>query len=185
MEDLRYQKIINHLILEQLGNGKVITLRVSGKSMYPLIREGEPIYIEKCDPRALSIGDIITFRKNGIYVTHRVLGLIKKDNGIRLVTKGDNEINIDPPVSPNHIVGKALAIKRANRTLDLESPFWRYINGLLGMIFLMETISILFYRFTVGRVHPFRTFVRAIFKPSHLYRRLRKRSLNFATRIIM
>lgn len=185
MEDLRYQKIIDHLILEQLGNGKTITLRVSGKSMLPLIKQGDYIRIEKCAPGALAIGDIITFKKDGIYFTHRVLWILKKGNGIRLITKGDNEIDVDPLVSSNHIVGKAVAIKRTNRTLDLESPFWRFINLLLGTIFLMETIFILFYRFAAGKFIPLRTFVHVTFKPSHLYRRLRKRSLNFATRIIM
>lgn len=184
MEDLQYQKIIDHLILEELGNGKTITLRVSGKSMYPLIKPGDSIRIEKCAPGALAIGDIITFKKDGIYLTHRVLWVRKKDNGIILITKGDNEINVDSPVSPNHIVGKALAIKRANRTLDLESPFWRYINPFLGMIFLMETIFILFYRIAASKFMPLRAFVRATFKPSHLYRRLRKRGLGLATRMI-
>jgi signal peptidase I len=185
MEDLRYHKVIDHVILEQLDKGRKIEFRVSGRSMRPLIEEGDPIHVEKCKLGALSIGDIITFQRNDLYLTHRVLWVRKKGNRIRLITKGDNEINVDPLVSSNHIVGKAVAIKRANRTLDLENPFWRYINLFLGTIFLVETIFILFYRFAAGKFMPSRAFVHATFKPSHLYRRLRKRGLNFATRIIM
>lgn len=184
MEDLRYQKIIDHLIQEELGNGKKITLRVSGDSMHPLMREGDPIHIEKCDPKELSIGDIITFKKDDVYVTHRVLWVLKKGDTIRFITKGDNEINADPPVSPKHILGRAVAIRSANRTLHLETPFWRFINRFSGMIFLMETISILFYRFTVGRLHLFRKFL-AKSKPSLFYRRFKKGSLDFTTRIII
>ena len=178
MEDLRYQKIIDHLILEELGNGKKITLRVSGKSMHPLIKQGDSIRIEKCAPGALAIGDIITFKKDAAYFTHRVLWVKKKDNSIILITKGDNEINVDPLVSPNHIVGKAVAIKRTNRKLHLETPYWRFVNRLLGFLFLLEMTSILLYRFSAGRFNPSKV------KPSLLYRNLKNRSLHLATRII-
>jgi signal peptidase I len=185
MGDFRYRKVIHYLILGQLRKGERITLKVSGKSMRPLIEEGDTIHVERFDPRALSIGNIITYEKNGAYFTHRVLWVRKKGNRIRLITKGDNEIDVDPLVSSNHIVGKAVAIERANRTLDLQGPFWRLLNLFLSTIFLMETISILFYRFAAGKFIPSRTFVHVTFKPSHLYRRLRKRGLNFATRIIV
>jgi signal peptidase I len=185
MGDSRYRKVIHYLILGQLRKGERITLKVSGKSMRPLIEEGDTIHVERFDPGALSIGDIITFKRNDLYLTHRVLWVRKKGNRIRLITKGDHEINVDPPVSSNHIVGKVAAIQRTNRTIDFEASFWRFINCLLGMIFLMETISILFYRFAAGKFIPLRTFVHVTFKPSHVYRRLRKRGLNFATRIIM
>jgi len=184
MEDLRYQKTFDHLILEQLGNGKTITLRVTGKSMHPLMRQGDSIRLEKCAPGTLAIGDIITFKKDGIYLTHRVLWTTKKGNRIGLITKGDNEINIDPPVSANHILGKVVAIGRANRTLRLRTPSWRFINRLLGVLFLVETTSILLYRFTVGRFHPFGTLVLVNMKPSLLYLRLKRRGLHLATRII-
>jgi signal peptidase I len=174
MEDPRYQRIIDHLILEQLGNGKAIELRVSGKSMHPLIKHGDSIRIVKCAPGLLGIGDIITFNKKGIYFTHR------KGNRIGLITKGDNEINPDPPVSPDHILGKVVAIGRANRTLHLETPYWRFVNRLLGILFLLETGFVLLYRLTLGGFHPFGNL-----KPSLTYRHLKNRSFSIATRIIM
>jgi signal peptidase I len=178
MKDLQYQKIIDHLILRQLRDGKGVALRVSGNSMYPLIRQGDSIRLEKCTAGTLAIGDIITFKKDGNYFTHRLVWTTKRANGIRLITKGDNEINTDSPVSPNHIVGKAVAIKRANRTLHLESPFWRFVNRLFGFLFLLEMISILLYRFSAGRFNPSKV------KPSLLYRNLKNRSLHLATRIV-
>jgi signal peptidase I len=185
MEDLRYQEIIDHLIMEELLNGGEITLRVSGKSMHPLIRQGDSIRLEKCTPGTLAIGDIITFKKDGNYFTHRVLWKTRKGNRIRLITKGDNEINPDPPVSPDHILGKVVTIGRANRSLHLETPYWRFINRLLGIVFLMETISMLLYRLTVGKLHPLRTLISVNTKPSLLYRNLKSRSFSVATRIIV
>jgi signal peptidase I len=180
MEYPRYQRIINHLILEELGNGKAIELRVSGKSMHPLIKHGDSIRIVKCAPGLLGIGDIITFNKKSIYFTHRVLWKTKKGDAIKLITKGDNEINPDPPVSPSQILGKVVSVRRANRALHIETPYWCFVNRLLGTFFLVEAASILVYRFTVGRFHPFGNL-----KPSLTYRHLKNRSFSVATRIIM
>ena len=184
MEHLRYHKIIDHLILEELLNGKEVALRVWGKSMYPLMRQGDSIRLEKCTVGTLAIGDIITFKKDCRYFTHRMLWRTKKANGIMLVTKGDNEINPDPPVSPDHILGRVVAIRRAHRTLHLEAPTWRFMNRVLGSLFLLETAFILLYRFSAGRLHPFRTFL-AKSKPSQLYHHLKCKGLLFATRIII
>jgi signal peptidase I len=185
MEDLRYEKIIHHLIREQLDNGNNIALRVFGRSMHPLVKKGEPIYIKKCDAKELSIGDIITFKKDDVYVTHRVLWMLKKGNTISVITRGDNEVTVDSPVSPRQILGKVAAVQRADHILHLESPPWRLINRLLGILFLMETVFILFYRFAASKSIPLTAFVHATVKPSRLYRRLKSRSLDFATRIIM
>jgi hypothetical protein len=111
--------------------------------------------------------------------------MLKTGNTIKLITKGDNEVTVDSPVSPRHILGKVAAVERADHILHLESLPWRFINRLLGVLFLMETVFILFYRFAASKSIPLRTFVHATIKPSRLYRRLRKRGLNFAMRIIM
>lgn len=185
MEDIRYQEVIHHLILRYLGNGKKIALRVSGKSMHPLMRGGDPIQIEKCDPKELFIGDIITFKKDGLYVTHRVLWLTKKGNGIRLITKGDNEINTDPPVLPLSVLGKVAFIERGNRTLRLNTPFWRSMNRLLGVISLVETLCIHLYRSTAGRFLPVRILAPTSMKPFLYYRQIKNTGLRFTTGIIV
>ena len=180
MEHLRYHKIIDHLILEELLNGKEVGLRVSGRSMHPLIRQGDSIRLEKCSAGTLAIGDVITFKKDGHYFTHRLLWTTKQANGIRLITKGDNEINTDPPVSPVSVIGKVASIQRGNRTLRLNTPFWCFINRCLGLFFLVETASILLYRFTMGRLPPVCNM-----KPSLFYCHLKNRSLHLVTRVIM
>lgn len=180
MEHPRYHKIIDHLILEELLDGKEVGLRVWGKSMHPLMRQGDSIRLEKCTVGTLAIGDVITFKKDGHYFTHRLLWRRKRANGIRLITKGDNEINTDPPVSPVSVLGRVTSIQRGNRTLHLGSPFWRFVNRCLGLFFLAETASILSYRFTMGRFPPICSM-----KPSLFYRHLKNKSLHLATRVIM
>lgn len=180
MEDLRYQGIIDHLILGELDNGKEIPLRVWGKSMRPLILQGDSIRIERCAQGNLAMGDIITFKRDGTYYTHRLLRTVRRGNALRLVTKGDNEINVDPPISPDQILGRVAVIQRRNRTLYLKTPFWRFMNRLLGVFSLLETASIQLYRSAVGGFLPVRISVPATMKPSLLYRHLKNRGLHLA-----
>jgi signal peptidase I len=184
MEHLRYQKIIDHLIREKLGGGKEITLRVSGKSMCPLIKQGDSIRIERCAAQALSLGDIITFKRDGTYFTHRLLGVVKRGGSIRLITKGDNEINTDPLVSPHQILGRVAVIQKKNRTLYLKTPFWRFMNRLLGVFSLVETICIQSYRSGAGRFPTVEILLSATMKPSLLYRHIKNTGLRFTTGII-
>jgi len=184
MEHLRYQGIIDHLIREKLGSGEEIALRVSGKSMCPLIRQGDSIRIERCAPEVLGIGDIITFKRGGTYYTHRLLRTVTRDSVTRLMTKGDNEVNVDPPVSPAQILGRVVVIQGGNRTFRLKTPFWRFMNRLLGAFSLVETICIQLYRSPTGRFLPLRILVPATMKPSLLYRHIKNTGLRFTTGII-
>ena len=184
MQALRYHRVIHHVILEQLRSGNKVALRISGKSMQPLIKEGALVSVEACDPEYLSMGDIVTFERDDLSVTHRVLWVMRRSNGTIVRTKGDNEVIIDRPVSTDQVIGKVVAIKRGNQILRLNNPSWRVLNRLLGMAFLMETISILLYRFTLKRIIPRGQPVHTALKPPHLYRRFRTRGLSFATRII-
>jgi signal peptidase I len=169
MKDSRYTKLIDRVILEQLGKGETFTFKVTGDSMHPLIRRGDRAHIQGCNPRDLSAGDIITFRNDDLYITHRLLWTRTRGNVIELITKGDNEITIDPPVSPTHIIGKVIAIGRADRTIRLEALFWRFVNRLLRVFSLAETISLLLYRHTVAKFHPSKPRP-AKLKPTHLSR---------------
>jgi signal peptidase I len=185
MGNLPYQKIIDHLIREELGNGKKITLRVSGDSMHPLIRQGDSIRIERCAPEVLGIGDIITFKRDGAYYTHRLLRIVTRGSVTRLMTKGDNEVNLDPPVSPDQILGKVAVIWKKNRTLYLKTPFWSFMNRLLGVFSLVETLCIHLYRSAAGRFpHVKILLLPATMKPSSLYHRIKDIGLRFTTGII-
>ena len=184
MENLRYQEIIDHLIRKKLASGEELTLRVSGKSMYPLIQQGDSIRIERCVPEVIGLGDIITFNRADTYYTHRLLWVLKRGDDIRLITKGDNEINIDPLVSPDQVLGKIISIQRENRTLRLKTPFWRFINRLLGVFSLVETICIQSYRSAAGRFPTVLILLSATMKPSLIYHRIKNTGLRFTTGII-
>ena len=66
---------------------------IASDSMYPSLRKGDAIILEKVDNKnkdSLKKGDIVAFEEGGNIVTHRIL-TIEMENGIeKIVTKGDN-----------------------------------------------------------------------------------------------
>lgn len=79
------QKIINSLI--EVWQEKKITrhLPSQGKSMYPVIKQGDNIPIRFTSPSHIEAGDIAAFRRNNLTIVHR---LIKKCPG-GFIEKGD------------------------------------------------------------------------------------------------
>ncbi len=76
---------------------------ISG-SMEPAIKTGSLAFIDKKSAEVKE-GDVITFRKGGVLVTHRII----EDTGTGYVTKGDNNDDADyGVVEEEQIEGKIL-----------------------------------------------------------------------------
>lgn len=66
---------------------------IQSASMSPTFPIGSIILSKKLsDASALKVGDIVTFSRDGIIVTHRIIEIVN-DNGIKYRTKGDNPNN--------------------------------------------------------------------------------------------
>lgn len=80
-------------------------LKIVSGSMQPKIKVGDLIIIKKSD--SYEVGDIVTFRDENYFVTHRIIE--KTENGIR--TKGDFNNKIDDNILTNEdIVGEVVLI---------------------------------------------------------------------------
>ena len=86
---------------------------VSG-SMEPNIQIGDIVIVKsiKNKEEAIKIGDIISFRKGQMVITHRITNIEKDENGIlRIATKGDNNNTEDSErILMNNIEGKVVKI---------------------------------------------------------------------------
>ena len=59
--------------------------------MEPELKKDDIIIIKKCKEEELKVGDIVTFKRDGEVITHRIVEIDKNDNtGIQYLTKGDN-----------------------------------------------------------------------------------------------
>ena len=73
--------------IERLRAGRATTVRASGVSMRPTVREGERVRIEPCPAGRLRAGDLVAFEDAGALVLHRALRV--PGRGSALLEKGD------------------------------------------------------------------------------------------------
>ncbi len=113
-----------------LRSGGSVRLRVSGDSMLPLLRPGDAVRLQPAEPASLRRGQLVVLAIDGHLLTHRLLW--QGPEG--LVAKGDNREALDPPASPDSLVGRVIAIERGGRHLDLDRGAWCRIEPLLGWL---------------------------------------------------
>lgn len=100
---------------------KGILLSVSGKSMLPLIREGDSVRIFKV--KDYFIGNVIVYVYKGELLVHRLL----ENKGGRLYCKGDNSFRIED-IKYQDIIGKVMDIVRNEKHIvlpDVDDVFCR------------------------------------------------------------
>ncbi len=89
--------------------GKYSLLSVKGDSMYPVIKNGDLIVINRKHESSYEINDIISFMDSDrkIIVTHQIVDIVNENGEFKYLTKGVNNNNIDGDyVLENEIIGK-------------------------------------------------------------------------------
>lgn len=79
---------------------------ITSGSMWPVLQEGDLIFIQGVAKKDIHEGDIIVWRNPNGFTIHRVLKL----NEDTLVTKGDANFTEDDPVKYEDIVGKTYQV---------------------------------------------------------------------------
>ncbi len=103
--------------------GKLIkipmVIKTFGNSMFPLLLDGDVLYLKKIKFGKIRVNDIITVKNKNNYFTHRV---IYKGNNF-LVTKGDNNHETDSKVYSKDIVGIVENVKRQGNIFNPEQIY--------------------------------------------------------------
>lgn len=111
------------------------------------IEIGDLIFVDKADPDALEVGDVIAFMEGEVVVTHRILEINTGDNGkLEYNTKGDANNAADlRPVTEDNLVGKYRfrIPKVGNFALFLQTP--------LGMILFIGVPLLAFIIYDIIR----------------------------------
>jgi signal peptidase I len=107
---------------------------VKGGSMLPLIKDGDRVHVHPL-PGLPQRGDILVFHRADGLVAHRLLRLSAATEGENVcLTQGDNTLTPDPPLSLNHVVGRAVTLSRGEKELCLDAPAWQRLGRLVGAI---------------------------------------------------
>lgn len=102
-------------------------IAVTGNSMLPLMRAGDQVLVvHNCSH--IQPGDVIVFWQSNQLIVHRVIRVEPTPATLRFLTKGDNGLAFDPMVSADQVIGKVLAVRRADRETLLDTQGWRLLG---------------------------------------------------------
>lgn len=99
-----------------LRAGEPLEFVVMSESMAPALRRDDVVRIAPLAAKELRIGDIVLLEAGEVYRVHR---LVWRRGGWR--TRGDALRRLDPPVDPDMILGRAVAVRR--------DGIWRPLPG--------------------------------------------------------
>ena len=79
---------------------------ITSGSMWPVLNEGDLVFIKGVPREVLKVGDVIVFRNESGpgFTIHRIVELDEKT----LTTKGDANFDNDAPVKYENVIGRAL-----------------------------------------------------------------------------
>jgi signal peptidase I len=125
-------------VAEAIRNRGWAFLKVSGKSMFPSIREDDIIFLRRVAMQGIVRGDVVVFERNNTLCVHRVLSMnpaaTAAVNGGALITKGDATADADAPVLPDAFRGKVEFVYRRNRELQIARGWRKYFGRFLAII---------------------------------------------------
>lgn len=97
---------------------------ITSSSMWPVLKQGDLIFIKKIDgDGAVSVGDIVVYKNEKGFTVHRVARKLAD----KLVTRGDANNIDDAPIAYNQIEGKVLGTKAG----PVRIPWLGKISSLL------------------------------------------------------
>jgi len=116
-----------------------------GTSMLPFFRPQEDVWHERIPPSSLRLGDVVAFRsRKGGLATHRLVRIVSIDGELAFVTKGDRNLQTDPLVFSDQIVGRVVRVG----SKDLDRLFWRAAGGCMARVSYAQ--AVLYHRLANG-----------------------------------
>lgn len=114
---------------EALGKGRIARLAPIGGSMYPFIRSGEAVLIDRASGRGLRYGDIVLYCNNeGKVFIHRIVGVLRSGGDVRFIVKGDAAARPDNVVRDHEVLGRVVAVEKGNRTVNIDKGALRALS---------------------------------------------------------
>ena len=101
-----------------LDAGHTARFVARGDSMHPAIRDGEAVYVEPCTAPLL-VGEVVLARAARGLTAHRIVSLRQRLGEIEIVTRGDNCLRKDPPLTRDEVVGRVVSVERNGSHLRL------------------------------------------------------------------
>ncbi|CAN2039615.1 Signal peptidase I [Candidatus Magnetomoraceae bacterium gMMP-15] len=114
------------------AKNKRVNFKVSGDSMFPLIKSGNSISV--CLTHSdIKQGDIVAYLQNQNVVVHRIIKKKTIDNQLYFCQKGDNLLGW-AWISQENLLGRVESIQHGDKTINLLKGHWPFLNKIIGII---------------------------------------------------
>lgn len=119
------------IMLEKLNSGGTVTFSPRGKSMLPMLRDGEDVVVLSKPNGRLHLFDVPLYRRcNGGFALHRIVDFDINGNYILC---GDNQFEVERGIKDSDIVAVMTAFYRKGKAYPVSSfryklylNFWYY-----------------------------------------------------------
>jgi signal peptidase I len=121
------------LAADVLRSYGTLQLQVTGRSMFPAVRPGDVLVVNRIRGSAVAQGDIVVFARNRMLLAHRVVAS-NGPAGSWLLTQGDATPAPDAPVHENEVLGKVATIVRGGKHIlprETSRRVERWIGNLI------------------------------------------------------
>ncbi|HWU41675.1 MAG TPA: S24/S26 family peptidase [Candidatus Acidoferrum sp.] len=119
--DSRYcPELLVPLLADLAAQARVGEIPVRGTSMFPSLLHGDKAWVVPTTAEEVRIGDVVLRLGETGPMVHRVVGWWWTRHGWRMLTKGDGARWFDPPVHPDQLVGRVVALVRDDQVQQLE-----------------------------------------------------------------
>lgn len=134
------------IMVEKLNSGGTVTFSPKGKSMLPMLRDGEDVVVLSKPDGRLHLFDIPFYkRSNGSYVLHRIVNFDADGN---YVLCGDNQFVLEHGIKDSDIIGVVTAFYRKGKAYSVNSFSYRlYVNFWFYTRFFRHS-----YRYSTNKV---------------------------------
>lgn len=130
MSDILSLKDASPVIEEILLSGGKVKILASGKSMEPVILDGQDTVVLKKAEKPLQKNDIVLFKRdNGKLVLHRIIA----GDGNKITLRGDSQWTTET-VDTSRVMGVLDAIERNGQSLKADSEYFEKYKKFLPFI---------------------------------------------------
>lgn len=121
------------MLKEVIERDVEVPLKTFGLSMRPSIRGGEWIVVRRAGTEEMNVGDVVIYQAGNTFVAHRVIRKRDHDGCPYLTVKGDAHLAAEGEIAAGEVVAKVVALRKADKMIDLNHPRWRLTNRLIAL----------------------------------------------------
>jgi signal peptidase I len=118
----KYSETIDSILKKAPETNKV-SFEVISASMFPALRRGDVVIVNRIDLKEIRVGDIVVQRGRGAHLVHRVIRKMRRKDDTAILTKGDLCLFPDNPAGSEKVIGKVVKVFRNNHQVCRDSWF--------------------------------------------------------------